>query len=118
MKQNINIEYTEEEFKSVWGFFSHFVDTGASIIHKAMELESQRRVQEKKDEKIDKLKAKLQDQKNDFNEKISDQNEDISDTKRTLRRMEKNIEALTLQIEQLEENQFADVSDSHINTRI
>tara|TARA_B100001115_G_C15775370_1_gene380900 strand:- start:521 stop:877 length:357 start_codon:yes stop_codon:yes gene_type:complete len=118
MKQNINIEYTEEEFKSVWGFFSHFVDAGASIIHKAMELESQRKVQEKKNEKIDKLKAKLQDQKNEINEKISDQNEDISDTKRILRRMEKNIEALTLQIEQLEENQFSDMNDSHINTRI
>jgi len=121
MKQNINIEYTEEEFKSVWGFFTHFIDSGTSLIREGMKLDFERRVNDDKKDKVEKLKGKFQDHKNDIFEQIQELKEDLEelqDTKKSIRDIQKTLAMISMQLEQLEDNQSDDVTPSSFNTRI
>ena len=106
MKQNIEIEYTEKEFETVFSFFGSIVNACSSFAHKAMDMEHERRARHEKNEKHEKLKSKIKEHKEETHDIIEDIKEDISDlkdTKKSIRDIQKTLAALSLQIQSLED---------------
>lgn len=108
MKQNINIEYTEEEFKSIFGFFTHFVDTGASLFQTAMRIDSERRESRNKENKIEDIKSKVEEQ-NDNVEDLRDDMKDLKTTLKDLRTIKRDLANLNQRLDTLE------LDDEHLD---
>jgi chromosome segregation ATPase len=90
MKQSINIEYTEEEFKTVYGFLEHFITSGAGIISKIIEVEGAAKIARIQSDKLSKVKDKIKITEKNLSEQISEIKERLDEVDEEITELEIN----------------------------
>lgn len=111
MKQKIEIEYTEEEFKATIGFFQSITTGIIQMFGTIAKMEQDNRDRNRKDH-LDKKIESVSEKIDETDEKLYDIKTVLSDVSSNIRKVSKRVDLVEHQIEILENQDDNDITPS------